>query len=254
MKHFILLSGLLWLLSGQVLAQPLVLESPTRQAVMIELYTSEGCSSCPPAEAYLNRLTRHQDLWTRYVPLAFHVDYWDDLGWKDAFAKPRYSQRQRHYAHIRRQSTVYTPAFIINGANWRPGFYSKTLPTSDSQPGRLKLVIDQGQIDAQFQPLADLPRNLRLNLALLGMGIESDIRAGENSGKHARHEFVVLSHQQYQSTDGQWRVPVPVFEESMTAGAPVPAFAIAAWVASADDPAPIQSVGGALPSSWVGVK
>lgn len=81
--------------AGQALADTLRFESGVRQNVMIELYTSEGCSSCPPAEAYLNAYAVHPQLWTRYLPLAFHVDYWDYLGWRDRYAAAEHGARQR---------------------------------------------------------------------------------------------------------------------------------------------------------------
>ena len=72
--------------------------SGATQTVMIELFTSEGCNSCPPAEEALNRYVRHPQLWKRYIPLALHVDYWDRLGWKDTFGSPENTERQWRYA------------------------------------------------------------------------------------------------------------------------------------------------------------
>jgi len=82
---------------------------------VIELYTSEGCSSCPPADRWLAALASQPQLWARYVPLAFHVDYWDALGWPDRFASRRHTARQRAYARNGRLSQVYTPAFVVGG-------------------------------------------------------------------------------------------------------------------------------------------
>src|SRR5271166_3468453 len=78
---------------------------------VVELFTSEGCSSCPPAERYIGELTQRSDV----LALTFHVDYWDDLGWRDRFALPASVQRQRNYARSLRLSTVYTPQVIIDG-------------------------------------------------------------------------------------------------------------------------------------------
>ena len=234
------------LLIGPVRADDIRLSSGRTASVLIELYTSEGCSSCPPAERFLNSFTGNSRLWTDYVPVAFHVDYWNDLGWKDRFSKPEYSQRQRRYAQIKRHSTVYTPAFIINGQHWRPGFYNKTIPLPDTPAPLLKLRIDEQAIIAELDADIAEPVGLQLNLALLGMGLESRITAGENRDKRARHEFVVLSHQQIPSTSLQWRLPLPKYS-----GEPIAAFAIAAWVSVPGDPAPLQAVGGPLPSAWV---
>ena len=91
-------------------------------AILVELYTSEGCSSCPPADAFLTRLTTHRDLWTRIVPVAFQVDYWDHLGWTDPLARPAYSDRQRRLVRNGKARAVYTPSFFVDGQEWR-GFF-----------------------------------------------------------------------------------------------------------------------------------
>ena len=115
-----------------------------------------------------------------------------------------------------------------------------------SKAGVLKVVLKDGQIHAELHQSAMQSSVLQLNIALLGMGIESDIEAGENRGKHARHEFVVLSHQQYASTSARWQVPGPDYQ-----GQDVPGFALAAWVNVEGDPAPIQAVGGPVPPGFV---
>ena len=79
--------------------------------VVVELYTSQGCSSCPPADAFLHDLAKRDDV----IALALHVDYWDYIGWKDSFAKPEYTDRQHAYAHAANATTVYTPQMVING-------------------------------------------------------------------------------------------------------------------------------------------
>lgn len=79
--------------------------------VIVELFTSQGCSSCPPADAMLDELTDRDDV----IPLALHVDYWDYIGWKDSFAKPAHTERQRAYARAANTNTIYTPQFIVGG-------------------------------------------------------------------------------------------------------------------------------------------
>ncbi|MDH5614701.1 MAG: DUF1223 domain-containing protein, partial [Gammaproteobacteria bacterium] len=104
-------------------AEPVTLVSGQGQKVLIELYTSEGCSSCPPAEKYLNTYRHNKELWHTYIPVAFHVDYWDYIGWKDRFASPSFSTRQRQHARERNVRSVYTPSFMVNGAGWQPGWF-----------------------------------------------------------------------------------------------------------------------------------
>ena len=83
--------------------------SSVERVALVELYTSEGCSSCPPADRWLSQLNSSDKLWDNFVPVAFHVDYWDYIGWKDRFASKAYSQRQRRYAKEQGERTVYNP-------------------------------------------------------------------------------------------------------------------------------------------------
>ena len=94
-------------------AAPVQAQNP----VVVELYTSQGCSSCPPADALLQELSEQRDV----IALALHVDYWDYLGWKDEFAHPAFSHRQSLYAHTWRQRTVYTPQMVIHGGEYMAG-------------------------------------------------------------------------------------------------------------------------------------
>ena len=81
------------------------------QPVVVELFTSQGCSSCPPADAHLHRLAKQPNV----IALALHVDYWDYIGWKDSFANPNFTERQRAYAQVQNERMIYTPQFMING-------------------------------------------------------------------------------------------------------------------------------------------
>ena len=115
-SHFKLLLTLsLFTYSQFLTAENLSYESSAKRTELLELYTSEGCSSCPPADRWLSKLLQDQALWTAFIPVAFHVDYWDYIGWKDRFARSTYSQRQRRYAREQSLRTVYTPGFILNG-------------------------------------------------------------------------------------------------------------------------------------------
>lgn len=94
----------LWML----VAAPLWAQS---SPVVVELFTSQGCSSCPPADAMLHKLAQRDDV----IALALHVDYWDYIGWKDVFAVPAYTKRQKGYAHANGRRMIYTPQMVING-------------------------------------------------------------------------------------------------------------------------------------------
>src|SRR5689334_12001294 len=111
------------------------------QAVpLLELYTSEGCSSCPPADKWLSSIAAAGYGTDKVVPLAFHVDYWDYIGWKDRFARPDFSDRQRWVAAIGRSDFVYTPQVILNGIDFRGwsqnSRFRESISDSLSQPAR----------------------------------------------------------------------------------------------------------------------
>lgn len=216
--------------------------SGDRQTVMIELYTSEGCSSCPPAEAYLNDYRNNPDLWKRYVPLAFHVDYWDDLGWKDRFSRREYSERQRRYAAVQHMHTVFTPAFFANGRLWRPDSGGKPA-ASTRAVGNLAVMLDGNNVTATFEPEGSNPGPLALHLAVLGMNLSTRIRAGENAGRRLDHEFVVLAQNRVAGERYRWHGVLPQVDATAA-----PRYAFVAWLSRSDDPAPLQAVGGYLPS------
>src|SRR5271163_2312476 len=90
------------------------------RVALIELYTSEGCSSCPPADAWLGGLKDKAGLWDEFVPVQFHVNYWDNLGWKDRLATRDFTAREYAYSSAWGSSSVYTPCFVRNGLEWHP--------------------------------------------------------------------------------------------------------------------------------------
>ena len=214
---------------------------------MIELYTSEGCSSCPPAENYLNKLKQHPELWKSIFPLAFHVDYWNHLGWKDRFSKARYSQRQRDYARYYQHRNVYTPAFFANGKSWRSNWFNNQLPIINMKSsGILKLKIENNQIDVHFQPETNNLDKFILHLAIAGMGLKSKIQSGENTGRQAEHEFVVLEYLQNTSHTDNWKYNIP---ETLYSEADE--IAIVSWISTTKDPTPIQITGGPYQSESI---
>ena len=231
------------LFSMNVFATDVMFESGTKQVNVIELFTSEGCNSCPPAEEYLNSYTTKLATWTKVIPVAFHVDYWDYIGWTDRYADKRFGQRQSRYAKLRRASTVYTPAFFVNGRNWRPGFFSSAIRESKDTPGNLKINVDakNKQLDAVYESTAKASQPLVLNIAILGMDLKTQILSGENEGRTANHEFVVVGFDYKASQNRQWSMPFPDLHYK-----DVNKYAIAAWVSAGDNPTPIQATGGLL--------
>ena len=100
-----------WIFGACLASTSLVSAGATPRPAVVELFTSEGCSSCPPAEAYIGELAKRDDV----LALAFHVDYWDDLGWRDPFGLKQSVERQKRYSDALRTSTVYTPEVVIDG-------------------------------------------------------------------------------------------------------------------------------------------
>jgi hypothetical protein len=219
-------------------AEPLVLNSGTSQVTLLELYTSQGCSSCPPAERWLNEFTDSDRLWTHIVPVAMHVDYWDYLGWQDPYASPANTERQRSYAQHNRARAVYTPGMFVNGREWRGWTYRLSPRASGREPGVLSASIENGQLHTSF-PVDD--SELELHVAVLGFDIATPVKRGENRNKTLQQEFVSLAYTIHRSMDGQWSVPVP--EATQPAGR----YGIALWVSTAGNPVPLQATGGWLP-------
>ena len=230
------------MLMNSLSADPLRLESGVKKNTLIELYTSEGCSSCPPAEEYLNKFKHNKELWKKWIPVAFHVDYWDYIGWRDRYATRKFGQRQSLYASLKRASTVYTPAFMVNGSSWRRGLFSNALPEEKSDAGNLVVSVNGKSLQATYHAINNNKSSLKLNVAVLGMGLTTYIERGENQGRTAQHEFVVVGFNTAKSNNLQWNMPLPELHYSQ-----VKKYALAVWVSEINNPAPLQVVGGRLP-------
>ena len=228
-------------ISGAV-ADPVTLSSGPARVPLIELFTSQGCSSCPPAERWLSNLKENPGLWNDFVPVAFHVDYWDYLGWRDTLADPAFSTRQRRYRAQGGIDTVYTPGFVVNGREWRGWFGKRALPDEPAHVGALTVKIDGDRIDARFDSARRGEGALWLNLALLGGDISQRVAAGENEGRRLVQDFSVLRFVRLRSDDGRWEGVLP------RAAGDFGRRALAAWVSRGDELRPLQAVGGWLPS------
>lgn len=217
-------------------------ESGEAQVPLIELYTSEGCSSCPPADRWLSNLTKSNDLWSGFVPMSFHVDYWDYIGWKDRFASREYSQRQRRYAAEYNESTVYTPGIRKTGKEWRSWrVFGKPVEKDAIRVGKMAVnVAEDGSFTAEFDAQES---GLQLNVAILGVGLSSEVTRGENTGKTLGHDFVVLGISTFAtSTAGKWSGVLP------KASVNAPKYAVAAWITKGGSLTPVQATGGYLSS------
>lgn len=227
-------------------AAPQIISGGITRVNLLELYTSEGCSSCPPADKWLSSLMNDQRLWTQLVPVAFHVDYWDNLGWHDPFDKHLYSERQQHIADRAGNSVIYTPEFALNGKPWSNWFNLQSLHLPDTtEAGRLKLVVDGERITASFNPAKGDYKYLELHVAVLAFGVNTKVGAGENAGRTLRQDFLVIGYSKQLLTANRSgfasEIQVPT-----SVKAPASRYALAAWVSRPGDPAPLQSAGGWL--------
>ena len=166
---------------------------PTPPTVL-ELYTSEGCSSCPPADRWLSTLKGRSDV----LALAFHVTYWDRLGWPDRFALPEGTARQHQLAQLAGSRQVYTPQIVANGKDW-PQWHRAPLPgpaAAVTTPAVSVKVKREGQlVTAEVAALPVSASGAKAQLsgywAVLEDAHESKVRAGENAGETLRHDHVV---------------------------------------------------------------
>jgi hypothetical protein len=213
-------------------------ESGPAQVSLLELYTSEGCSSCPPAEAWLSTLSQNPELWKAVVPVAFHVDYWDNLGWKDEFSSREFTQRQRRYALSWGSGSVYTPAFVLNGAEWQA--WGRVVPDKENvESGKLIVLATGSQIKLTFSP-ARSGGPYSAEIVPLKMNAISRVTAGENQGRTLTHQFIALN-----------LVKTDLSQSGENFGAEVScstakADALAVWVTHAGSLVPIQAAGGLL--------
>jgi len=216
-----------------------VFSSGDRKAQLIELFTAQGCEGCILAERWMSRLRHDPELWRTKVPVAFHVNYWDSLGWPDPFASPEHTSRQRLYKHSGNLSSVYTPSVVVDGKEWLSVFSSKSLPSLDSPLAPLVVERKSNSVTLQFgTERAGWLLPVTLNLALLGNGIFSKIGGGENAGRELRQDFVVLDHQRMLSGDGYWQTQLPPLNY-----AGVAQYAIAAWAANPVSNEVLQATG-----------
>ena len=173
-------------------------ESNEHKTALVELYTSEGCSSCPPAEQWLKALIEIPKDDLDLLALAFHVDYWDYLGWKDRFGSPSHTSRQRQLGNNNHQTSIYTPEFFVGGIEARG-----TRKVLDNIRGindqvasiQLKLLIskklDTLQLELQSASPGVLDKSLLYRYFVYESQLMSDVKRGENSGKQLTHQNVV---------------------------------------------------------------
>jgi hypothetical protein len=242
---------ILGMLAGvAVNAEPIQFQSSERQTTLVELYTSEGCSSCPPAEKWLSQLKKAPGLWSDFVPVAFHVDYWDYLGWRDKWANKQFSDRQREYAGVWASENIYTPEFVLDGKEWHNWFGLRGAPgLSETKAGILKVTSeDTNHWQVNFDPATGGTAGYEVNAALLVTGLGSDVKAGENAGRHLEHAFVALTliKQPLIAKDGGFQ---GTFILDAIQKTPEEKLALAVWATRSGSLDPAQAVGGWIVNS-----
>jgi len=163
--------------------------SGTVTPAVVELYTSEGCSSCPPADRWLSTLTTQREV----IALAFHVDYWDNLGWKDPFGSPAFSARQAQQQAINGSRYSYTPQVTINGVDTRhwPGLRAPITVPPATSPVQVRLSRDGDRYTAIVQAVAGVSTRVGAYWAVTENALVSEVKRGENGGSTLTHDFVV---------------------------------------------------------------
>lgn len=223
----------LMLIPGTATAQLSMPDEAFSGQVVLELYTAQGCASCPPADAMMAELAMREDV----IALALHVDYWDYIGWEDVFADPEHAERQKRYARRHGHSTIYTPQVVINGMDIMEGFrvleVMDTIAAHRLRPARIELLLerpapDRLVISAQrmaeaegpmmltsrsgAQPAPALlgalaseaePQPLDLQLVRYTPTAHVEILAGENAGRRAQYFNIVTSWERIAGWDMQ---------------------------------------------------
>ncbi|HEY7238554.1 MAG TPA: DUF1223 domain-containing protein [Burkholderiales bacterium] len=181
-------------------------KSGPNTAALVELYTSEGCSSCPPADRWLSSLSAQGHVPERVVPLALHVDYWDYIGWKDPYAKREFSLRQRKLTQLQRLALTYTPQVMLQGRDfrgWGTPAFEQALTKINAQAPRAELALEllpggPGTLVVRVSATvldARQAEEVGLYLASYENRLESRVSAGENRGRTLSHDHVVLEWQ-----------------------------------------------------------
>ena len=179
-------------------SETLTVETGKKQIAIVELYTSEGCSSCPPADQWLGALVETESDDINVLALAFHVDYWDYIGWKDRFGSPKYTSRQRQLGANNKQRTIYTPEFFVGGTEARGtrNVLSQIYATNETDSSiHLKLSVrrDGNHFQIDLEPRGDKPESKMLHhrYFVYEKNLVSEVTRGENSGETLSHQNVV---------------------------------------------------------------
>ncbi|WP_226550388.1 DUF1223 domain-containing protein [Celeribacter naphthalenivorans] len=178
----------------------------SKPLIVVELFTSQGCSSCPPADAMMSELATRDGV----LPLSLHVDYWDYIGWRDHFAKPEFTKRQKAYAHAAGKRTIYTPQLIVQGADHLVG--AKPMRLADlimrhhdqtAAPVALSAAQSGKTLRITAVPMGPLPPNMRLQIVRFDPHERVSITRGENAGREVDYTNIVTEWRPLADWSGQ---------------------------------------------------
>ena len=218
--------------------------SGPQRVPLVELFTSEGCSSCPPADRWMSGLRNDPGLWKDYVPISFHVDYWDYIGWTDRFATPENGQRQKIHAAAGGARTVYTPGMFVNGEEWLAWRRADLPSLAAETAGDLEMQISGNTAVVQFESANAYAGDLTVHVAILGMGLSTEVRRGENKGRTLRHDFVSLgiAKSELERSGSVYSAHIGLPDTRIRAAN----HAAVAWISRPGSTIALQSVGGIL--------
>jgi hypothetical protein len=194
MKRASLLVVLLLLIGAVVVFDRQAAPRVGEQPVLVELFTSQGCSSCPPADELLRKIARDPNLRGRAIPLAFHVDYWDHLGWRDPFSSRAWSERQGEYSRSLKLNGAYTPQVVINGTRQMVGSSSgqiyKAIVEESQRAGEGSVSLTSDGDDYLMR--ANSPRGgVEVMLVIFEDGASTKVESGENGGRTIANDSIV---------------------------------------------------------------
>lgn len=196
------------LISWAFLAGVSIAQTPADRPVVVELYTSQGCSSCPPADAFLSVLADREDV----IALGFHVDYWDYIGWRDIFASPAFSARQKAYARTAGRRSVYTPQMIIDGdrdvVGNHPMDVTDLINAYRERPRRVALMLKRGEngmVHIAAEALRDPGGPLVVQVIRYEPEARVEVKRGENAGHKLTYSNIVTDWQ----VIGEWDARSP---------------------------------------------
>ena len=179
--------------------------SSAKGVAVLELFTSEGCSSCPPADDVLRDLAKDSNI----IALSFHVTYWNRLGWKDSFSQKIFDERQYAYGEKFQANGVYTPQAVINGATEMVGSkktqvvqaVKNALETPSKVQISLEKKVEKGDINVKYKLSGNVPKDAVLQFALVESAFSTRVKKGENEGRTLKHDNVVRDFEARKASD-----------------------------------------------------